>query len=140
MFNCVLICAINQMAVEAGEELLTSVSEFEHPHCLVQDLTISKWGSFYWDWIIYYKNLLMAKWRKYHEKIRRVKVWIFLWLHWLIILNLGAVFSVLHNCDIIYQPHLCKNDQTPLLSASDDRIVVKFNIVIWGPYNEMQWL
>ena len=49
LFNCVLICVINQMAVEAGEELLTSVSEFEHPHCLVQDLTISKWDSFYWD-------------------------------------------------------------------------------------------
>ena len=32
------------MAVEAGEELLTSVSEFEHRHCLVQDLTISKFG------------------------------------------------------------------------------------------------
>ena len=120
------------MAVDAGEELLNSVSEFEHPHCLVQDLTISKWGSFYWDWIIYYKNLLMAKWRKYHEKIRRVKVWIFLWLHWLIILNLGAVFSVLHNCDMMYLPHLCK-----MIKRHFYQQVVKCNTVILCPNNEI---
>ena len=53
------------------------------------------------------------------------------------ILNLGAVFSVLHNCDIMYLPYLCKNDQTPLLSASDDGIVVKCNTVILCPNNEI---
>ena len=30
-----------QIAVTAGEELLTSVSAFEKSHCLVQDVTIS---------------------------------------------------------------------------------------------------
>ena len=35
------------MAMDAGEELLGSVANFQHGHCLVQDITIGKWGLVY---------------------------------------------------------------------------------------------
>ena len=58
------------MAVEAGEELLTSVSEFEHRHCLVQDLTISKFG-----FILLGLNLLQKsiKWQKEENIMKKIK-------------------------------------------------------------------
>ena len=40
--NCKLILSINQMAMDAGEELLGSVANFQHGHCLIQDITIGQ--------------------------------------------------------------------------------------------------
>ena len=44
-----------QVAVTAGEHLLTSVSTFEKAHCIVQDLTIGKSKS-HWGIEIYFTN------------------------------------------------------------------------------------
>ena len=59
----------NQIAVEAGEELLTSVSAFEHPHCLVQDLTISKW-----DILLGLKFITKSiKWQREETIMKKIK-------------------------------------------------------------------
>ena len=42
-----------QVAVTAGENLLTSVSTFEKSHCVVQDITISEFES-HWGGEIYF--------------------------------------------------------------------------------------
>ena len=42
-----------QVAVTAGENLLTSVSTFEKSHCVVQDITISEFES-HWGSEIYF--------------------------------------------------------------------------------------
>ena len=42
-----------QVAVTAGENLLTSVSAFEKSHCVVQDITISEF-EIYWGSEIYF--------------------------------------------------------------------------------------
>ena len=56
----------DQIAVTAGEELLTSVSAFEKSHCLVQDLTISEFDIFMGvEYLL--SNLLNFK-ENYHEK------------------------------------------------------------------------
>ena len=57
-----------QIAVTAGEELLTSMSAFEKSHCLVQDVTISQCDSFMGvEYIL--SNLLNLK-ENYLEKTK----------------------------------------------------------------------